>query len=177
MVPWHPQLSVCTEPNPVCLLSFSPNMSSSTALPLSAHRARALLWDQHHLVLSPALLPPQHRAQQVLHCRSTPCLAPPTPITSGLQTHTAAPMPQQRADPSYRNGLLSSCNLSENNNKKNNSNPTPPYTTQSKSKARYPHTPGKAIHLQQVSNCSGAFDHSDALSSHGNGPRKPRVCA
>lgn len=49
--------------------------------------------------------------------RSTPCLAPPTPITSSLQTHTAAPMPQQRADPSYRNSPLSSCNLS--GNKKN----------------------------------------------------------
>lgn len=35
VVPWHPQLNVCTEPNPVCLLSFSPNMSSGTALPLS----------------------------------------------------------------------------------------------------------------------------------------------
>lgn len=33
MVPWHPQLNACMEPNPVYLLSFSPNMSSSTALP------------------------------------------------------------------------------------------------------------------------------------------------
>lgn len=137
VVPWHPQLNVCTEPNPVCLLSFSPNMSSGTALPLSDTgfvpcRGTSVtsfcpqVCCHHSTVHSRYCAAGAHLAWHHQH---------PSPAAHRRAT---APTPQRRADPSYRNGPSSSCNLSGNQKDKS----TPPYTTQSKGKARYPCTPG-----------------------------------
>lgn len=171
---------------------------------LSAHRVCALMGDhchhgQRHLVLPPDLPPEWFKNPQPggwascwLSLAGAGCQGSEVAPTPASLHSCATPVPPDHQHPTDRcccshatmkgrpqkqSIFLLQSSVGIIIKKKKTATPHILEQRQTLPSPRYPHVPGKGIIFHQAFDCYGSFDHTNAQSSHGNGPRKRRVRA